>query len=323
VKASERLLKSGDEGRPASASAATRPREVLAAQSESRRGLAWWLRPLLRSWLRLIGVLVLATFVVVALVGPLVGPQDPNVGELGARLSPPYLFGGANPDYLLGTDELGRDILTRLVYGARVSLLVGLSSVAIAGALGVVCGLVTGYYGGALDAVIMRLADVQLAFPFILLAIAVLAVLGSGLVNVIIVLGLAGWVGYARIVRGQVLSQKERDYITAARTVGVPDLTIIFRHVLPNCITPVIVIATFAVANNIIAEAGLSFLGLGAGVDIPTWGAMLAEGRDYLTTAWWLATLPGVAIFLVVLSINLIGDWIRDLLDPRLRNVLQ
>jgi peptide/nickel transport system permease protein len=288
-----------------------------------RGGRAWWLRPLLRSWFRLIGLLVLATFVLVALAGPFVAPQDPNVGELGARLAPPYLFGGNNADYLLGADELGRDILTRLVYGSRVSLLVGLSSVAIGGAFGVVFGLLTGYYGGVLDAVIMRLADVQLAFPFILLAIAVLAVLGPGLVNVIVVLGLAGWVGYARIVRGQVLSQKERDYITAARTVGVPDVTIIFRHLLPNCITPVIVIATFGVANNIIAEAGLSFLGLGVGVDIPTWGGMLAEGRDYLTTAWWLATLPGVAIFLVVLSINLIGDWIRDLLDPRLRNVLQ
>jgi peptide/nickel transport system permease protein len=271
----------------------------------------------------LVGVLIVATFVVVALVGPLVLPQDPNVGELGARLSTPYVFGGANPDYLLGTDELGRDILTRIVYGSRVSLLVGLSSVAIAGVFGVVLGLLTGYFGGVLDAVVMRLADVQLAFPFILLAIAILAVLGPGLLNVIVVLGLAGWVGYARIVRGQVLSQKERDYVMAARSLGIPDLTIIFRHLLPNCITPVIVIATFAVANNIIAEAGLSFLGLGVGVDIPAWGAMLAEGRAYLTTAWWLATLPGAAIFLVVISINLIGDWIRDLLDPRLRNVLQ
>jgi peptide/nickel transport system permease protein len=323
VKISDRLFE-GDEARqPTSAFASTTRGGFLAGISEARRGLIWYLRPLLRSWLRLGGVIILATFVFVALVGPLVAPQDPNVGELGARLSTPYVFGGANSDYLLGTDELGRDILTRIVYGSRVSLLVGLSSVAIAGVIGVVLGLLTGYYGGVLDAVVMRLADVQLAFPFILLAIAILAVLGPGLLNVIVVLGLAGWVGYARIVRGQVLSQKERDYVMAARSLGIPDLTIIFRHLLPNCVTPVIVIATFAVANNIIAEAGLSFLGLGVGVDIPTWGAMLAEGRAYLTTAWWLATLPGAAIFLVVLSINLIGDWIRDLLDPRLRNVLQ
>jgi peptide/nickel transport system permease protein len=288
-----------------------------------RSTIAWHVRPLLRSWLRLIGVLILVVFLVAALAGPLLAPQDPNVGVLGARLSAPYVFGGSNPAYVLGADELGRDILSRMIFGSRISLLVGLSSVAIAGTIGVTLGLFTGYYGGWIDAVIMRLADIQLAFPFILLAIAVLAVLGPGLWNVIVVLGLAGWVGYARIVRGQVLSHKERDYVVAARTLGIPDHVIIFRHLLPNCITPVIVIATFAVANNIIAEAGLSFLGLGVGVEIPTWGAMLAEGRSYLTTAWWLATFPGVAIFLVVLSINLLGDWVRDLLDPRLRNVLQ
>jgi peptide/nickel transport system permease protein len=167
----------------------------------------------------------------------------------------------------------------------------------------------------------MRLGDIQLAFPFILLAVAVLAVLGPGLLNVIIVLRLAGWVVYARIVRGQVLSQKQREYITAARTVGVPTRVILVRHLLPNCVTSAIVIATFGVANNIVAEAGLSFLGLGVSIDVPTWGAMLAEGRDDLDTAWWLATLPGIAIFLVVFSINLIGDWIRDLYDPRMRHL--
>jgi peptide/nickel transport system permease protein len=278
---------------------------------------------LLRSWLRLFGALVLLVFVVIALGVPLIAPQDPNAGELTARLTVPYLFGGTDPGFPLGGDDLGRDILTRLIYGSRVSLLVGLSSVAIAGSIGVTLGLLTGYYGGRIDAIVMRLADIQLAFPFILLAIAVLSVLGPGLWNVILVLGFGGWVGYARIVRGQVLAQKQREYITAARTLGVPARIIIFRHLLPNCITPAIVIATFAVANNIIAEAGLSFLGLGVSIDIPTWGSMLAEGREYLDTAWWLATLPGIAIFLVVLSINLIGDWVRDLLDPRMRNLMQ
>jgi peptide/nickel transport system permease protein len=281
------------------------------------------LRPLLRSWLRLAGVIVLLLVVLIALSAPLIAPQDPNAGDLVFRLAPPYVFGGDNPVYPLGTDGLGRDILSRMIYGSRVSLLVGLSSVAIGGTLGVVLGLLTGYYGGRLDAIVMRLADIQLAFPFILLAIAVLAVLGQGLWNVILVLGFGGWVGYARVVRGQVLAQKQRDYVMAARTLGVPNRTIIFRHLLPNCITPAIVIATFAVAANIIAEAGLSFLGLGVNVEIPTWGSMLADGRTYLDTAWWLATFPGLAIFLVVLSINLIGDWVRDLLDPRMRNVMQ
>jgi len=288
-----------------------------------RSTLSRLLRPLLRSWLRLAGVIVLLLVVLIALTAPLIAPQDPNAGDLVSRLAPPYVFGGDNPAYPLGTDGLGRDILSRMIYGSRVSLLVGLSSVAIGGTLGVVLGLLTGYYGGRLDAIVMRLADIQLAFPFILLAIAVLAVLGQGLWNVILVLGFGGWVGYARVVRGQVLAQKQRDYVLAARTLGVPNRTIIFRHLLPNCITPAIVIATFAVAANIIAEAGLSFLGLGVNVEIPTWGSMLADGRTYLDTAWWLATFPGLAIFLVVLSINLIGDWVRDLLDPRMRNVMQ
>jgi peptide/nickel transport system permease protein len=280
-------------------------------------------RPLLRSPVRLLGLVILVFFVIVAIGAPVIASADPNSGDLLSRLAAPALLGGSNPAFPLGADELGRDILTRILYGARVSLLVGLASVAIAGTVGVSLGLITGYYGGALDAVIMRIADIQLAFPFILLAISVLAVLGPGLWNVILVLGVGGWVGYARIIRGQVLAQKERDYITAARTIGVPNRVILVRHLLPNCVTPVIVVATFAVANNIIAEAGLSFLGLGVGVEIPTWGAMLSEGRSYLDTAWWLGTFPGVAIFLVVLSINLLGDWVRDLLDPRMRNVMR
>lgn len=298
-------------------------RTTVGTRSRSGRSVPRGLRPLLRSWPRLIGAIVLVVFVVVAISAPVISPQDPNAGEITTRLAAPYLFGGDSPANLLGTDDLGRDILGRLIYGSRVSLLVGLASVAIGGSIGVTLGLLTGYYGGWLDAVVMRLADIQLAFPFILLAIAVLAVLGPGLWNVILVLGVGGWVGYARVVRGQVMSQKQRDYVIAATTIGVPNRIIIFRHLLPNCITPSIVIATFAVANNIIAEAGLSFLGLGVSVEIPTWGSMLAEGRSYLDTAWWLATLPGIAIFFVVVSINLIGDWVRDMLDPRLRNLMQ
>jgi peptide/nickel transport system permease protein len=179
-------------------------------------------------------------------------------------------------------------------------------------------GLIAGYYGGTIEAIIMRLVDVQLAFPFILLAISVVAVVGAGVKNVIIVLGIAGWMVYGRIVRGEVLSVKEREFVVAAKAVGVRDSLILFRHILPNVLTPVIVVATFSVANVIILEAALSFLGVGVEPTIPTWGGMLADGREYISTAWWLATFPGLAIMFTVLGINLIGDWLRDILDPRL-----
>jgi peptide/nickel transport system permease protein len=286
------------------------------------RSKAWRIfRPLVRSKLRLVGLALLVLFVFTAVAAPLLAPYDPAAGDLGTRMLTPRVLGGDTPN-LLGTDQLGRDILSRMIYGARVSLVVGLTAVAFAGTLGVGLGLLSGYYGGRVDAVIMRLADMQLAFPGILLAIAILAVLGQGLMNVIIVLGIGGWTGYARIVRGQVLSQKERDYVVAARALGVPARRIIAMHLLPNCITPAVVLATFAVAQAIIAEAALSFLGLGVGVSVPTWGNMLADGRSYLGNAWWLATFPGVAISLVVLSINLLGDWVRDVMDPRMRNLL-
>jgi peptide/nickel transport system permease protein len=193
--------------------------------------------------------------------------------------------------------------------------------VVIGGTVGVVAGLVSGYYGGWIDSLIMRIADIQLAFPFILLAIAIVAVLGGGLFNVVLVLGIGSWVPYARIVRGQVLSAKTQEYVLAARTIGAQDAGVLFRHILPNVLTPAIIIATFGVAAAIIGEATLSFLGVGIQPPTPTWGNMLADGRAYVGSAWWLATFPGVAIMLTVLSINVIGDWLRDYLDPRLRNV--
>jgi peptide/nickel transport system permease protein len=195
------------------------------------------------------------------------------------------------------------------------------TAAAIGGSLGVLAGLLSGYYGGSLDALVMRIADVQLVFPFILLAIAVVAVLGGGVVNVIVVRGIGSWVPYARVVRGQVLSAKNQEYVTAARTVGARDAAILFRHILPNVITPAIIIATFGVAAAIIGEATLSYLGVGIRAPTPTWGNMLADGRAYVASAWWLATFPGLAIVLTVLSINMIGDWLRDFLDPRLRHV--
>ncbi len=282
-------------------------------------------RVLRRAKTALLGGAIVLVVVVAALLAPWLAPYSPNAQEIqNARVPPLGMVSRGKVGtaaHLLGTDHLGRDIWTRLLFGARIALVVGVGAVAISGTLGVLFGLVAGYYGGAIDAVLMRLADVQLAFPFLLLAITVVAVLGGGLRNVIAVLGIAGWVYFARIVRGDTLSLREREFILAARTVGVRDLGVIFRHVLPNVLTPVIVIASFAVANNIILEAALSFLGLGVEPRIPTWGAMLADGRSYLSSAPWLATIPGLAIMFTVLGINMIGDWLRDVLDPRLKNV--
>jgi peptide/nickel transport system permease protein len=271
------------------------------------------------------GTAVLLLVALAALLAPVISPYEPNEQSIGERFLPPVGVARGTQvgtaEHWLGTDHLGRDILSRIIYGARISLLVGLSAVLISGTLGVVLGLIAGYYGGKIDAAVMRVADIQLAFPFILLAIAIVAALGQGVRNVIIVLGIAGWVVFARIVRGDVLSIREREFIVAARTIGASDREILLRHLLPSVLTPVIVISSFTIANVIILEAALSFLGLGVEPAIPTWGAMLADGRQYLSVVWWPATLPGLAIMFTVLGINMIGDWLRDVLDPRLNNL--
>ena len=267
------------------------------------------------------GATVLLLVCLTAMVAPWITPHDPRAQLLERRLRPPAWSGRGDWTHSLGTDHLGRDILSRLIYGSRISLLVGVTSVVIAGLLGVTLGVLAGYYGGRLDALIMRLVDIQLAFPFILLAIAVIAVLGAGLRNVIIVLGVARWMDYARVVRGDVLTVRELEFVVAARALGAANRVIIPRHVLPNVLTPIIIVATFAVATNIITEASLSFLGLGVEPTIPTWGSMLADGRAYVGRAWWLTTFPGLAILATVLSINVLGDWLRDYLDPRLRSL--
>jgi peptide/nickel transport system permease protein len=297
--------------------ALTLPRTRDLGQSE-----AWaFLRRLTRRRTALVGLVVLVGVVLAALLAPALTPFDPLVQDISQRLKPPGWVSPEGRAHWLGTDHLGRDILGRILYGARIALVVGLAAVAIAGVLGLVIGLVSGYFGGWIDDLFMRLADVQLAFPFILLAITVVAVLGAGFRNVIIVLGVAGWMVYARLVRGEVLALREKEFIAAARALGVPNRTIIPRHVLPNVLTPVIVVATFSVATNIITEASLSFLGLGVEPSIPTWGAMLSDGRAYMGRAWWLTTLPGLAILVTVLAINQLGDWLRDRFDPRLRNL--
>jgi peptide/nickel transport system permease protein len=279
---------------------------------------------LLQNKIAALGVLIVLAMIGAAIFAPVIAPHelegDVSIGErLRRRLKPPAWVEGGAPEFLLGTDSLGRDILSRIIYGSRVSLAVGFIAVFLAGTMGVILGLISGYSGGLIDDVIMRVADIWLAFPFIILAILFLSVLGPGLDKLIAVLALGGWVGYARVTRGQVLAIKEKEYVEAARALGVPGIRILFRHIMPNTLAPIIVISSFAVATTILAEAALSFLGLGVKPAIPTWGSMLADGRDYLRDAWWLATFPGMAIMITVLGINLFGDWLRDYLDPRLK----
>jgi peptide/nickel transport system permease protein len=279
----------------------------------AHRGLAL----LRRNRAALVSLFFLALLIVVALLAPWIAPHDPTRQESGQSLRPGFWAG--NTSFVLGTDLQGRDILSRLIHGARISVIVGLSAVAISVVLGVLTGLVAGFYAGVLGDALMRLADIQLSFPPLLLALALVGVFGPGALNVILVLGVTGWVIYARVVRGRVLGVKETEFVAAARAIGCPDTRLLWRHVLPNSLTPVIVLATLEVATVIIAEASLSFLGVGIQPPTPTWGGMLADGKLYLRNAWWVSTFPGLTITLVVLSINLLGDWLRDALDPRFR----
>ncbi|HCH71401.1 MAG TPA: ABC transporter permease [Ochrobactrum sp.] len=239
-------------------------------------------------------------------------PGGANKIDLRARLTSPFV----NPAHIFGTDPLGRDVLARVVTGGKISLFVGFVSVIGSVVIGTVMGLVAGYYRGFWDMALMRFVDVQLAMPFILLAITVMAILGGGLFNTIILLTGSQCVQYARLVRGSVLSLREREFILSARAIGVKDWRIIFQHLLPNLLGPVIVLMTLNVANNILLESSLTFLGLGVDPTIPSWGGMLADGRTYLQTAWWVSIFPGLAILFTVLGLNLLGDWLRDSLDP-------
>lgn len=269
----------------------------------------------------LFALFILLVMVFLAIFGPQLAPKDPNRNNIILRNQQPFERDAeGNIEFILGTDGLGRDVLSRLIYSARISVTVGFVAVVIGGFMGTTLGVVAGFFGGAVDDVIMRAADIQLAFPFILLAIMVLVVLGAGVLNLVLVLGIGQWVTYARIARGEAISQREKEYVEAARSVGMNNFRIMFRAILPNILAPLIVIASFNVASVILAEAALSFLGLGVPQTVPTWGQMLAESRDQLIAGnWWLAVFPGVAIMLTVLSLNILGDWLRDFLDPRLR----
>ncbi len=277
------------------------------------------LKRLARRRTALFGLGVVSIVLLAAAFAPWLTPFDPLEQDINQRLREPGWQTAEGRVHALGTDHLGRDILARVIFGSRIALVVGLSAVLISGVLGMVIGLVSGYFGGKVDDFFMRLADVQLAFPFILLAIAVIGVLGPSLRNIIIVIGVSSWVVYARVVRGEVLSIREREFVQAAIALGSRDGRVLVRHVLPNAFTPWLVVATLDMARVIVIESALSFLGLGVQPPTPTWGGMLADGRVYLSTAWWLATFPGLAILVTVLGINLLGDGLRDTLDPRLK----
>ena len=299
--------------------AATEVAPLVGARPWVEREWVTLLRRLVRRRTALFGMLVVLGVMLAALAAPLVAPFDPLEQDIGQRLREPGWQDAQGRVHPLGTDHLGRDILSRIIFGSRIALLVGLAAVMISGVLGMVIGLVAGYFGGRMDDFLMRLADVQLAFPFILLAIAIIGVLGPSLQNIIIVIGVSSWVVYARVVRGEVLSIREREYVHAAVALGSRHWRVLVTHVLPNTFTPWLVVATLDMARVIVIESALSFLGLGVQPPTPTWGGMLADGRVYLSTAWWLATFPGLAILITVLGINLFGDGLRDTLDPRLK----
>lgn len=264
-----------------------------------------------------VAVVILALVVLVGIFGPLIAPHDPAAQDLTARLKPPVWMARHVSGHLLGTDNLGRDVLSRVIYGTRISLLVGVAATLISGVIGAVLGMVCGYYRGPVDMVFMRLADIQLSFPTILLALVVVAVLGPSLWFVILVLGTTGWVSYARVIRAEVLSLRTREFVTAARAVGVSDFQIMWRHLRPNVAAPLLTIGTLQVASMIVAEASLSYLGLGVPPTVPTWGGMLSTGQLYIRSAWWISVFSGLAILLTTLSINVTGDMLRDVADPK------
>jgi len=287
-------------------------RAVLAGDTEARV-------PRRRHWpLRAAGLFV-GLLVVVAVAAPYLAPHDPERGSLRARLTAPTLSASDGRAYVLGTDQLGRDVLSRMMFGTRVSLTIGFAAVLVGGAVGGALGLVAGFRGGVLDEAVMTVADAQLAFPFVLLAIGIIAVLGPSFPNLIIVVGLSGWVTYARVLRSQVLALRQRDFVQAILGLGGSVPRILLRHILPNVASTFMVLATLELARAIVLEATLSFLGLGIQPPTPSWGGMIHEGREFLDSAWWISVFPGILLMLTSLVVSRAGDWLRDVLDPTLR----
>ena len=284
----------------------------------SAAGRARWRRLLRLRWgVAAAGILLL--IIASAALAPWIAPHDPLALDIRHRLSPPAWMAGGTADHLLGTDQVGRDLLARVIHGGRVSLVVGVAAVLMSATIGVLLGLGAGYFGGNIDWTIMTGINIMLTFPFVLLALAVIAVLGPSLFNMVIVLGVAGWPIYARVIRAETLAIRERDFVVAGRALGMSHGRLIFRQIVPNLISVIVVIATLQVAQVIILESFLSFLGLGVQPPTPAWGNMLGEGRLYMLNSWWIATFPGLAIFLTTLVINLMGNALRDWLDPHLK----
>jgi peptide/nickel transport system permease protein len=294
---------------------------ILAEHERQRRRLRLSRASLRRNAGVVVPGVLLSIFFVAGVFAPLLAPQDPELIVLPERLIPPAWQDGGSWDHPFGTDNLGRDILSRLIYGARISLIVVAITIPISASVGTLAGVFAGMRPGLLDRVLMRVVDVQLAMPAILFAILLAAVFGPSLRNVILIITIWTWSGYARLVRGETLSLRERDFVTAARAIGARDSWIVLRHIVPNVLNAVVILATLEVAQVILIEASLSFLGVGVGLGTPSWGAMVSEGRNFMTIAWWLVGIPGIAILLVSLSGNLAGDWLRDILDPRLRGI--
>jgi len=284
-----------------------------------RRNFADFMRELRKHPLAMLGGIVILLYILAAVLAPHITAYDPMRGNLRLRLDPPAWDAGGSWSYPFGTDAQGRDILTRIIFGARISLAVGFLAVGISVVVGVTLGAIAGYYRGRLDEIVSRFADLLLAFPYLIFAIGVMAFLGPGFVNLILALTFKGWVEFFRLVRGEMLSEKTQEYVEAARVAGMSHAGIISREILPNIIQSVFVLGTLRMGHMIIMEASLSFLGLGIQPPTPAWGSMVAAGRDYLLIAWWVSTFPGLAIVLLVLSINLFGEGLRDILDPRLK----
>lgn len=287
----------------------------IAGPTAGRRSL----RRLWRLKWGLAAALVLLLIVFVTLAAPWLAPYSPVEVDIQHRLGPPAWMEGGKTDHWLGTDQIGRDLLSRMIYGGRVSLLIGVTAVAISSTIGVLLGLAAGYFGAKIDWMIMTIINVMLTFPFVLLALAVIAVLGPSLINMIFVLGIAGWPIYARVIRAETMALREREFVVAGRALGMSHARIIFGQILPNLVSAITVVATLQIAQVIILESFLSFLGLGVQPPTPAWGNMLGEGRVYMLNSWWIAAFPGAAIFVTTLVINLMGNALRDWLDPHMK----
>ena len=289
------------------------------------KGKIYWkkikqfIKELIRCRTAFLGAIIVLSFILIAILAPFVAPHDPLKASIVNRLQPPFWIEGGSSTYLLGADEIGRDILSRIIYGARVSILVGLVTVAISGFLGTLLGSFAGYFRGRFDAILSRFADLLLSFPYLIFAIFLMSIVGPGFFNLIVILCFKSWVNFFRLSRGEMISEKTKEYVEAAQALGESDVKIIFKEILPNIIHSLLVLATLRVGFFIILEASLSFLGLGIQPPTPAWGSMINSGRAYMLSAWWVSTIPGIALLILVLSINLLGEGLRDILDPRLK----